>query len=906
MKSLAIMRNCVFVVAWCLLVLAPIAVAAPYIGEETFTYHQPDGATFPVKLYGDEYFAYQRTLDGYEVIKDPQSGFFCYARLDASGQVFESTGVPVVTASAQSSASNRSLAASAGAAPASQTLPAQAVLTRVRASQAEYRVDDRGRPLLPSGQLPSGNAVRGPYPGPPSRTTIGDYVGLCILVDFPDEPGTITQSQVDNYCNQPSGYTEFGNACSINEYYQIQSNGLFNFNNIVTAYVRMPLPKTYYDNNVDGTWGDSTAQELVETALDILMAQGFDFTPISRDGSGYIYSINVFYAGTCASGWSLGLWPHSWAIPTKTVDAANNIKVFRYQMSDMKTQLAIGTFCHENGHLTCLYPDLYSYEPGGGNVIGYYSLMASGSHGGGGKHPNSVDPYLKIESGWSEVIDVDSSTHVRATVQEDRNFFYKYMNPANSQEYFLIENRNNAGYEGPYGGHLSTVAPGLGLAVWHIFEGGSNTHSSIQISGTYEIPYEAFIVEAAPTTSYTPWYSNPVPYPSSLDTFRDTQGADPLDDTTSPELHFWDHTTNTGRTVNSGMVVHDYGAVGSALSFVIGTGSPPATPAIGLTAGTLSPTCDLGASPPEAVFNVFNAGDGTLNYSITDNVAWLTCSPIAGSLTVNPEEITVTIDASALGSGPHAASITVTDAGASNSPQIIPVLLTVADAPALDVSTTTITESLWPGQTSDTKYIAVSNSGGGSMGYTVANSQSWLTTSLTSGSCTNESDLIYLAFDATSLAGGVHNDTVTITAAGASGSPQNVNVELTVPEGVELLTPNGGENWYTSTAKTIQWNTSAGGDVRIELFKGGSLDRTLLASTPNDGSEGVLVPSDLTSGTDYRIKITTTDNMYTDQSDADFTIVNGASVPSPTGLLLIVLAAITMVAGVSVLRRRRV
>ena len=333
-----------------------------------------------------------------------------------------------------------------------------------------------------------------------------------------------------------------------------------NFCNTVTAYVRMPKPKTYYDNNVEGFLGRFHRSELVITALDILMAQGFDFTHLSRDASGYIYSINVYYAGTCSSGWSLGLWPHSWAIPDKIVDTVNNIKAYRYQMSDMGTALYIGTFCHENGHMTCLFPDLYSYVNGSG-IVGYYSLMASGSWGGGnGEHPTNVDPYLKMKAGWAEVVEVNSTTHLRATAQEDRNFYYKYTNPTETSEYYLIENRNNTGYEGPYGGHASTVAPGRGLAVWQVYEEGDNTYSSIQESGNYTVPYEAFIIEATPTGSYTPWYLDTEPDPGSADTFYSGQGANPLSDTSSPDLHFWNHTTNNGRTVTSGMVIHTYTA----------------------------------------------------------------------------------------------------------------------------------------------------------------------------------------------------------------------------------------------------------------------------------------------------------------------------------------------------------
>jgi len=744
--------------------------AIPYFGEETYTYHQPDGSTFPVKLYGDEFFAYQRTTDGYEVIMDETSGLWCYAIISPDGRSFVSTGIPIVTKRVGSSDANKARALSMGNLSANQKLPADVVIARVRDAQTEKRVDSKGRPLRMD-VLQSGSKD-GIQPDPPFRTTVGDFTGLCILVDFYDEPGTISTAQVDAYCNQPEGYTEFGNACSINEYFHIQSNGRLNFFNTVVGYVRMPLPKTYYDNNRDGYWGNSTAQELVTTALNRLVTQGFDFTKLSRDSFGYIYSINVFYAGTCTSGWSRGLWPHSWAIPSKLVDDDNNIWASNYQMTDMEDSLRIGTFCHENGHMTCEFPDLYSYINGQG-IVGYYSLMcASGS-----THPRNVDPYLKYKAGWADVVEVNAASNIRAVAQIDRNFYYKFTNPVKSSEYFLVENRDDIGYEGVYGG-ASACAPGQGLVVWHIYEQGSNTYSSIQmIPQTYATPYEAFIIEASPTTAYTPWYSDPEPWPGASDTFYSGHGANPLNDTTAPELKFWNHISRNGLTVNSNFVMRDYGVQGASVAYTIGSGVMSGTPSIGTTVSTITVSCDSGASPSAFVFNVYNSAGGTLTYSISDNAAWLNCSPVAGAVTTAGNAITVTFDASALASGTYSAAITITAFGASNSPRTIPVTLTVAETPVLLVSPATLNESLLPTETSNKKYFSISNAGGGTMNYSVTTSAAWMTPLVTAGQCANETDLVYLDIDATTLPIGLYSEEIEVSAA---GDTQYVMVYLSV------------------------------------------------------------------------------------------------------------------------------
>ncbi|NQT91726.1 MAG: hypothetical protein HQ559_03120, partial [Lentisphaerae bacterium] len=76
--------RCVLVMAFVFGILASSVLAAPYEGKR-FTYHQPDGSTFTVRLWGDEFFAYQETENGYLVKRDPKSGAFRYAATTKNG-----------------------------------------------------------------------------------------------------------------------------------------------------------------------------------------------------------------------------------------------------------------------------------------------------------------------------------------------------------------------------------------------------------------------------------------------------------------------------------------------------------------------------------------------------------------------------------------------------------------------------------------------------------------------------------------------------------------------------------------------------------------------------------------------------------------------------------------------------
>ena len=90
-------------------------------------------------------------------------------------------------------------------------------------------------------------AAGGPLLAPPQRQTVGDFVGLCLLIDFSDAPATISRDEVERFCNQP-GYTGFGNNGSVRDFFLDNSIGRCRYTNIVAPYYRAQHPKTYYTN----------------------------------------------------------------------------------------------------------------------------------------------------------------------------------------------------------------------------------------------------------------------------------------------------------------------------------------------------------------------------------------------------------------------------------------------------------------------------------------------------------------------------------------------------------------------------------------------------------------------------------------------------------------------------------
>ena len=66
-------------------------MGTPFLDKE-FTFTNPDGSTIRVRGSGNQYYAVFETLDGYTVVKDPDTGFYKYATLSGDKNQLVPTG----------------------------------------------------------------------------------------------------------------------------------------------------------------------------------------------------------------------------------------------------------------------------------------------------------------------------------------------------------------------------------------------------------------------------------------------------------------------------------------------------------------------------------------------------------------------------------------------------------------------------------------------------------------------------------------------------------------------------------------------------------------------------------------------------------------------------------------------
>ena len=102
-------------------------------------------------------------------------------------------------------------------------------------------------------------------------------------------------------------------------------------------------------------------------------------------------------------------------------------------------------------------------------------------------------------------------------------------------------------------------------------------------------------------------------------------------------------------------------------------------PVLSLNLTSLSPSVTKGQNASSQSIDVWNSGNGTLNYTITVNPGanWLSVNPASGISTSEHDPIAFNYTTTGLSVGTHTATITATASGAGGSPQAITVSLTV-------------------------------------------------------------------------------------------------------------------------------------------------------------------------------------------------------------------------------------
>lgn len=425
----------------------------PYL-DQPFEFRQPNGQTITIYLSGNDLLAEQRLASGELVIFDNHLKGYSYARVSTDGKRLESTGtlVSAVTSRSFESVQQRQQAF----AQYRQQQPG--LSTAVKTQLLQARQQELGLEAITPKASPQASAL------PPS------VKGLTVIIQFPDLAGSISKAQVESFLNADN-YTGFGNAQSVRGYFKEVSGGKVDYTNTVTRYYTAKRNKSYYtDNSLSSS---VRSMELITEALNWLeKTEGFDFSTLTTNSSKQILGLNFFYAGESDSAWSKGLWPHMGGLSPQF--CADGVCTSRYQITNMGTTMAIGTFSHETGHLLFGWPDLYDYDGSSEGSVASFCLMGYGAIGAQNKFkPTPPVGVFRNLAGWDTVTELNprlnsSAPTGRLSHTSGSHQLYKWSNPANTKEAFFIEAIDQQGQQ--------QYQPDAGLAIWHVDPSGSNSN----------------------------------------------------------------------------------------------------------------------------------------------------------------------------------------------------------------------------------------------------------------------------------------------------------------------------------------------------------------------------------------------------------------------------------------------
>ncbi|MEA3227489.1 MAG: M6 family metalloprotease domain-containing protein [Campylobacterota bacterium] len=291
----------------------------------------------------------------------------------------------------------------------------------------------------------------------------------------------------------------FGEADNqLNHYYMEVSNNRFKYSKaqessgvVNDGVASVFLDKNHPDANVDRYGFEQRVYPDFKTSLELL-DQFLDFSSFDENEDSFITPdelIITFITAGYEDAYegrhvTYGIWGHQSCLSSDVgsvvldrVSLLNcehngNFAVFGEKHNSAEPHDAtIGIIAHELGHSTFNLPDLYNtYNPNSGG-IGFFGIMGSGTWATkdeveyAGNTPTHFSAWSKVYNNWIEPIEQKSN----ATLYESASAQYNIVKiPIDTDSYYLLENRNNSGYDRSLHS-LGGVFDG-GIAIWKIDE----------------------------------------------------------------------------------------------------------------------------------------------------------------------------------------------------------------------------------------------------------------------------------------------------------------------------------------------------------------------------------------------------------------------------------------------------
>ena len=302
----------------------------------------------------------------------------------------------------------------------------------------------------------------------------GAYKGIIILADFTDRQFGEGHDQelFFNVANTENFTNSMGFRGSVRDYFLSQSRGKFDFSFDVVGPVQLSHSYKYYGEDAgDGSSHNIRGGEMIAEACQ-LAGDSIDWGRYDWDGDGEVEQVFVLFAGEGQHNSTdpYTIWPHKHSLSMS--DYGKNLQLGDYVIdqyacgSEMFTPTmisGIGVMCHEFSH--CFgFPEHYDAALGSSGQFGMYTwdVMGMGNYNGNGFIPAGYTSHERMVLGWLDPIELrDDEVQVDGMMPlSEGGDAYIIYNDANPNEYYLLENRQQVGWD--------EALPGRGLLIIHV------------------------------------------------------------------------------------------------------------------------------------------------------------------------------------------------------------------------------------------------------------------------------------------------------------------------------------------------------------------------------------------------------------------------------------------------------
>ncbi|MDR2810780.1 MAG: carboxypeptidase regulatory-like domain-containing protein [Tannerellaceae bacterium] len=315
-------------------------------------------------------------------------------------------------------------------------------------------------------------------------------------------------------------------------------------------------------------------------------------------------------------------------------------------------------------------------------------------------------------------------------------------------------------------------------------------------------------------------------------------------------------------------------------TFVINSNGGSAT--VNISAGRENPILavsrthlDFGIETNNLTFEVSNTGKGELNWSIVEDLAWLSVNPASGKTTTTASVVTITVDRTQLMETSKTATFLVNSNVGS---------ATINVSISKPTSVLNVTPaSLDFGETETEKSINVSNAGVGTLSYETTASQSWITIENGTNSVTTDTKIIKVTVSRAGLSPSSYTGNVVIN---SNSNSVTVPVSMTViqPSAPGLL--NGQASGITYSSAQVSGTLTSLGSSAVTQHGhcwSTSPNPTVTDNKTTLGGTSVLKSfssniTGLSANTTYYVKAYATNAIGTTYSDA----ITFTTLPPPT------------------------